>query len=85
MKVKVKGVALTPYHGPSRLAVVTACASNHFLRVYVHARVFARQFGTSKADVRATRKERIAKGVKTECSAHRNRTPLSSSMKHERA
>ena len=62
-----------------------ACASNPFHRVYVHAWEIARQFGTSKADVHATRKERIAKGVKPVCSANRNRTPLSSSMKHERA
>ena len=62
-----------------------ACASNPFHRVYVHAWVIARQFGTSKADVHATRKEMIAKGVKPVCSGKRNRTPLSSSMKHERA
>ena len=62
-----------------------ACASNPFYRVYVHDWEIARQFGTSKADVHATRKERIAKGVKPVCSTNRNRTPLSSSMKHERA
>lgn len=62
-----------------------ACASNPFHRVYVHASEIARQFGTSKADVHATRKQRIAKGVKPVCSANRHRTPLSSSMKHERA
>ena len=62
-----------------------ACASNPFHRVYVHAWVIARQFGTSKANVHSTRKERITKGVKPVCSANRNRTPLSSSMKHERA
>lgn len=60
-----------------------ACASNPFHRVYVHAWVIARQFGTS--DVHAMRKERIAKGVKPVCSAYRNGIPLSSSMKHERA
>ena len=53
-----------------------ACASNPFHRVYVNAR---------EADVHATRKERIAKGVKPVCSANRNRTPLSFFLQHERA